>query len=685
MKLNDENEISRRNVWNELEEFVNKESKQGGMLENIAEGFLRDKVSHIRTWKNGTKAEYCETLNYLISYVDRTREQIRTAAFTNLTRLIVENTKPGGFLDDPKLGPKMKSLLNWKDGTAEDYNNEFADWSIYIKKEKERRAARKSVHELISHEMVSGGMLNRFDLKTELNMIKNCADGTTVYYTAEFNKWSEFVEKERVRQKARERFHSFITKERMNGGLLDKNEWKESIGKLIQWKNETTEEYEKAFEKWKRISEKENERRCARKKFHDYITLEMKTGGMLDDETLAVDLTRVKSWMDLTTEQYHDKYQYWRQKVSEIYEKKRESTRSKLFDFIREHSGPEGLLCDQKIAKELNNILTWHDKHLNEYVKTFEWASQLSQVECKRRYALKQLSEFIGSNKGLLEEMHERGQIYQNLDVSSIETTEHYESELVLLKRAVEEEISRREVVDKLEAFIVHNSQTGRVLSDPKYLEGIEQTRTWLSQLRSREEYERELTKWSSVVALEDERRDARSSLQDLVATHSGTKIMLRFAGEFERLTHLHDESTEFYINQRQKWISTIESENKSREEAHKKLLDLYAQEAKENGSLFDVLDQLNFKNEEDEFTADECTAEFDKWKAHSVNNKEVQRVTAQSHLLYFIDGLHEKCLSWKHEAEIKVLRKNQNNCTSFYARKLVELKKQYDKVRRLK
>lgn len=737
----DKIEINRRNAWNELDEYVNKESKQGGMLVNIQDTSLRTQVSDIKTWRNGTKDEYCEKLKILTSYVDETREEIRITALDKFATLINENMKYRGMLSDPKLAAEMKSLLNWKNGSAEEYNSAFVKWTNYIEKEKERCAARKLVLDLIARETTINGMLNGYIDKTELMIARNCNDGTTEYYTEQFDKLSQYVEQERKRCQARTDLHTFINAGTKTGGLLNRQDWKETMDKIMKWDNGSAEEYTEALDSWKLNSKKENDRRYGMDKLHNFINDQMKPGRMLDDRTLISELNKDRNSRYLTIEECEAKLNYWQKYADDIYEGRREIARLSLRGFIAANYVRGGLLDNQNLVEELDDILTWDDKSLEQYKTTLRRLDKLASDEKKRRKAYDELNDYIGDNWQILEELKLVG-AYQNNDIAKDETTEFFEQELHTLVTAVEMENARTKAEADLLQFVNNLSLPGEILCGEKFRKEKEEIVSWTQEHRTIEEYKAEKLKWVSRADAEKERCSERKKLLNFIAQNlkaGGVLDELRFADDVEKIYKLLDEPTEFYKNEIEKWIvilqeekhrkferqklydlldahneiggiltdskfqeemlqirnscdesvgryenesqkwnEIIKTEQKLRDQAHKKLLEFYDQEMKSGGALNLVRDELKFTKQGDQASVEEFSSELEKWKLYAKSQREASRLDAETKLHSFIDSLHKGCLYPYQRKELNSSRDMPNRSRKEYTDKLEDLKRTY-------
>lgn len=483
MQVNDENEDIRRNAWNELEDYANSESKQGGMLADITDTSMSHKVRSIKTWKNGTKDEYCERLECLKSYADERREQIRIAALKSFETMIVENTKPGGLLSKPELEPNLKAALSWKNGTAEEYRSALAGLMNDIEKEKERRGARKQVHDLISSEMKLGGRLTRYHNIPELIEVQNCHDGTTEFYTFELKKWTECVEEEVLRWEAMTKLHKFIKKESAVGGLLDGPEWTNDLEVLKKHQSGSTEEYVTAYDQWHQISENVHDQRkeTARQNLCEFVLDNSEANGLLAGRATA----DILKWNNESLQKYVETLKDMQQYAGD--EQRRRDAQKQLLDYVQRN---RIILNELKMSFE--NFKIWSDGTTEDYFRELQAVASVVEAEIVRRKGMTNLLEFVAQNSqtGILDERKHREEIQQMKTwAEGHRTIDEYKNELKKWKSRVDLETERRIARGKFLDFIERNAKTDGVQS-----EELKKLANALDE--STEFYANELTKW---------------------------------------------------------------------------------------------------------------------------------------------------------------------------------------------
>lgn len=159
-------ENSRFEARSKLQEFIRAERGQGGRFEMITDSSIIKYLKELESWDNGTVSEYAQMRCHLPQEIESQMEVLRCEAMNNLHGFLNNNSEQNFDSENAE----WSELINWQDGTTEEYKSKLEQLSELInkKKEKLRVAAREKLYKFIKAEDNPGGILFYVKNKKEL-------------------------------------------------------------------------------------------------------------------------------------------------------------------------------------------------------------------------------------------------------------------------------------------------------------------------------------------------------------------------------------------------------------------------------------------------------------------------------------------------------------------------------------
>lgn len=358
-----------------LHDLIETEMKSGGLLDDPCS---RSCLLSVLQSRHQAAEFYHERFEYWTDIAQREKEKRRSIASRKLRHFITFESRSGKVLSDLNMKLELDTLMNWDDGSNEEYTAKLE----MLRTEKERRETRKKLFDFIDAEMKPGGLLDESELLKDLNTLKTCMDYRTEAYIALLQEWTEEANrvKEIRRQRAFEELRDFIKVEIQPGNLLDDPSLKSALAEVEINGPRTLQEYTEELVKWKKCAKSESSRRQARQKLQDFIVKETKHGGALDNPKVADLLKELMAKQNVSTDEYDSELRKWKTYMKKAKEAQRIKARQKLKKFIFSIDGAvfEG-------QKSRDEIIAWNDGSAEEYsVELEKWEKLVERFKAKK-------------------------------------------------------------------------------------------------------------------------------------------------------------------------------------------------------------------------------------------------------------------------------------------------------------
>lgn len=392
-RVESEKELIRLNKFQELCNFVNRHSTILRFRDDYARG-----SNEIESWTDGKTEEYASKLEWFTALVEKETE--RQNRKNDLINFVRAELKPGGNLCNYEKRADLKELKNWNNGTRAEYVEKYNFLKKYTELETDRKNMHNKLVELISRETSPGGMLTEYKL-TDLNKIKCCMSGTTVQYIKKYDELIKIINhnRESLRCKHKKKLFDFIELERKPEGVLHQTSHEQTNPNIIIWLSvkerldESTEYYVDKQREFSTYVTKEKNRRAERKKLFDLIQQEKKRGGLFSE----VDGTLSNIWISIKG-RGGETFEFYNIKYDELLhlvkERNIRAKRKELILYIETLENKYGNIFENESGyrAQLDNIKKQH------YGTAEEYADELENLKQQVKFVRSLLTQFTNTN-----------------------------------------------------------------------------------------------------------------------------------------------------------------------------------------------------------------------------------------------------------------------------------------------